>query len=209
MKTQWERIEAWLAAYAPHLLRDLRKGAAPPTLAKLEAQIQRGLPESVRAFYAIHDGQKSVCPKGLFYSLQFMPLARVLESQRLWAELVDMNDELARAMSSSPSGHIKPVYANALWIPFAHDQSGNHLGIDLDPDVEGSEGQVIVFGRDENRKRLVAQSFEEFVDMFVEQLEGGNFVIREKILEFKNYLDGEPLPARGRHPLDVFGRESS
>jgi cell wall assembly regulator SMI1 len=205
MKTQWERIEAWLAAHAPYLLRDLRKGAAPAMLAKLEAQIQRDLPEALRAFYAIHDGQKSVCPKGLFYSLQFMPLARVLESQRLWAELVDMNDELAYAMSSSPSCHIKPVYANALWIPFAHDQSGNHLGIDLDPDVEGVEGQVIVFGRDENRKRLVAQSFEEFIGIFVEQLEGGNFVIEEKILGFKTYLDGEALPPRGRHPLDVFG----
>jgi cell wall assembly regulator SMI1 len=205
MKTPWERIEAWLAAHAPYLLRDLRKAAAPALLAKLEAQIQRGLPESLRAFYAIHDGQKSVCPKGLFYSLRFMPLARVLESQRLWAQLVDINDELAYAMSSSPSGYIKPVYANALWIPFAHDQSGNHLGIDLDPDVKGSEGQVIVFGRDENRKRLVAQSFEAFIDMFVEQLEGGNFVIEEKILEFKTYLDGQPLPPTGRHPLDVFG----
>jgi len=79
----------------------------------------------------------------------------------------------------------------------------------LDPDVEGSEGQVIVFGRDENRKRLVTQSFEKFIDMFVEQLEAGNFVIQEKILDFKNYLDGEPLPAHGRHPLDVFGRKSS
>ena len=205
MKTQWERIEAWLAAHAPYLLRDLRKGAAPSTLAKLEAQIQRGLPESVRAFYAVHDGQKSVCPKGLFYSLQCMPLARVLEAQRLWAGLVDMNDELAHAMSSSPSGHIKPLYANPLWIPFADDQSGNHLGIDLDPDVEGVEGQVIVFGRDENRKRLVARSFEAFIDMFVGQLEAGNVVIREKILGFKQYLGGEPLPARGRHPLDVFG----
>jgi cell wall assembly regulator SMI1 len=208
MKRQWEWIEVWLAGHAQYLLRDLRKGAAPAMLAKLEAQIQRGLPETVRAFYAIHDGQKSQCPQGLFYSLQFMPLARVLESQRVWAELVDINDELAYAMSSSPSGHIKPVYANPLWIPFAHDQSGNHLGIDLDPDVQGSEGQVIVFGRDENRKRLVAQSFEAFIDMFVEQLEAGNFVIQEKILDFKNYLDGEPLPARGRHPLDVFGRRS-
>jgi cell wall assembly regulator SMI1 len=205
MKTPWEQIEAWLAAHAPHLLRNLRKGAAPSALAKLEAQIQRDLPESVRAFYAIHDGQKSQCPNGLFYSLQFMPLARVLESQRVWAGLVDMNDELAHAMCSSPSGHIKPVYANPLWIPFADDQSGNHLGIDLAPDVEGSEGQVIVFGRDENCKRLVAQSFEAFIDIFIEQLEAGNFVIREKILGFKNYLDGEPLPERGRHPLDVFG----
>jgi cell wall assembly regulator SMI1 len=209
MKTHWERIEAWLAAHARYLLRDLRKGAEPPVLAKVEAQIQRSLPETLRAFYAVHDGQMSQCPQGLFYSLRFMPLARVLEAQRVWAELVDINDELAHAMRSSPSRYIKPVYANPLWIPFADDQSGNHLGVDLDPNAEGSDGQVIVFGRDENRKRLVAQSFEDFIDIFVAQLEAGNFVIQEKILAFKTYLDGELLPAHGRHPLDVFGRESS
>ena len=205
MKQQWERIEAWLASHAPHILRDLRKGASGAALAKLESRLQRPLPETIRAFYTIHDGQKSECPEGLFYSLQFMPLARVLKSQILWASLVDMNDELAYAMSSSPKGHIKPLYANPLWIPFAHDQSGNHLGIDLDPDTAGIEGQVIVFGRDENCKRLVASSFEEFIQMFLQQLEGGNFVIEEEILEFKSYLDGTPLPAGGRHPLDVFG----
>src|SRR5215471_2684736 len=101
MKQQWERIEAWLASHTPSILRDLRKGASGTALAKLESQLQRPLPETIRAFYAIHDGQKSECPQGLFYSLQFMPLARVLESQILWASLVDMNDELAYAMSSS------------------------------------------------------------------------------------------------------------
>src|SRR5215510_7509965 len=133
MKIQWDRIEAWLASHAPHILQKLRKGASDADLAKLESQIQKALPDSVRAFYAIHDGQKGECPKGLFYSLQFMPLKLVIEYQQLWAGLVDMNDDLAHAMSSSPKGCIKPVYANPLWIPFAHDQSGNHLGIDLDP----------------------------------------------------------------------------
>jgi cell wall assembly regulator SMI1 len=204
MEMLWERIEAWLAGHAPHILRNLRKGASSVALAKLEAQIQKTLPEAVRAFYAVHDGQRSVCPMGLFYSLQFMPLARVKESQRIWASLVDMNDEMARVMRSSPEGHIKPVYANPLWIPFADDQSGNHLGIDLDPGAAGVEGQVIVFGRDENCKRLVARSFEEFVNTFVQQLEGGNFVIKEEILSFRHYMDGSPLPAGGRHPLDVF-----
>jgi cell wall assembly regulator SMI1 len=142
---------------------------------------------------------------GLFYSLQFMPLASIMESQRMWASLVDMNEEMAHLMSSSPEGHIKLRYANPLWIPFADEQSGNHLGVDLDPDAGGIEGQVILFGRDENCKKLVASSFEEFIEMFVQQLEGGNFVIDDdKVLNFKHYLDGTPLPVGGRHPLDVF-----
>jgi cell wall assembly regulator SMI1 len=208
MRQQWDRIEAWLANHAPYLLRNLRNGASELTLSKLEAQLQRALPQTVRSFYAIHDGQRSQSPNGLFYSLQFLPLARVLEYQRLWADLVDMNETIGHAMSAVPKGWIKPLYANPLWIPFAHDQSGNHLGIDLDPDVEGIEGQVIIFGRDENCKRLVAHSFEEFIDSFITQLEGGNFTLREKILGFKQYIDGTALPGSGRHPLDVFGRGS-
>ncbi len=206
MRHPWDRIEAWLANHAPYLLRNLRNGAPDVALSKLEAQIQRPLPHTVRSFYAIHDGQRSQCPQGLFYSLQFLPLARVLAFQRVWAELVDMNETIGYAMSAAPKGWIKPLYANPLWIPFAHDQSGNHLGIDLDPHVDGMDGQVIVFGRDENCKRLVAHSFEAFIDSFIAQLEVGNFTIREKILGFKQYIDGTPLPASGRHPLDVFGR---
>jgi len=206
MKEQWIRIEKWLGDHAPHLLADLREGASDADLARLEQQCERRLPESFRAFYLVHDGQESESPNGLFYSLQFMPLALVCEYQKIWAGLVDMNAEMASAMKSLPEGHIKPLYADPKWIPFAHDQSGNHLGVDLDPDSKGLVGQVIVFGRDEDCKKLVAPSFQSFVDAVVRELEGGNFILRDEILEFHHYPDGTPLGDRGCHPNDVFGR---
>ncbi len=208
MKEQWARIEQWLGRHAPFLLKNLRQGASSAAFAKLEAQINHQLPETFRAFYAIHDGQRSESPQGLFYGLRFMPLARVRDDQMTWAGLVDMNEELAYAMRSQPVGHIKLLYANPLWIPFANDQSGNSLGLDLDPDAQGTLGQVIVFGRDENTKRLVAPSFERFINALIEQLEGGNFVIdkTEKLLEFAHYPDGTPFKHPSKHPLDVFGR---
>jgi cell wall assembly regulator SMI1 len=208
MKAQWESIEQWLGEYAPFLLKNLRPGASSAAFAKLEAQINFQLPDAFRAFYAIHDGQRSQSPQGLFYGLRFMPLAQVCKDQMIWADLVDMNKELAYAMHSQPAGHIKPLYANPLWIPFANDQSGNSLGLDLDPDAQGIPGQVIVFGRDENTKRLVAPSFKRFIHALIEQLEGGNFVINkgEKLLEFAHYPDGTSFEQPSKHPLDVFGR---
>jgi cell wall assembly regulator SMI1 len=151
--------------------------------------------------------QPESCRAGLFYDLQFLPLTRVRSSQAMWAELVDeMNEELADSMESAPAGVIRKMYANPKWVPFTHDGAGNHLGVDLDPDERGTLGQVIVFGRDEDRKRLVAPSFAAFVDGFVAQLERGNLVLRDGRLQFARLLDGTPIESDdGVHANDVFG----
>lgn len=77
-------------------------------------------------------------------------------------------------------GVVKQVYANKLWIPFAYDWGGNHLGIDLDPGVNGIRGQVINFGRDEDRKRAIAPNVTAFVQWLVGQLQVGNFLIEQE-----------------------------
>ena len=73
-----------------------------------------------------------------------------------------MNDDCADMMSSDPPGVVKPVYTNRHWIPLTHDHGGNHVGLDFDPDDEGTPGQVIAYGRDEDEKQLLATSFEAF-----------------------------------------------
>ena len=71
------------------------------------------------------------------------------------------------------------MYASPGWIPFASDSGGNCLGIDLDPGPTGTRGQVINFGRDEDEKFVLAPSMNEFLEWFADQLESGNFLIRE------------------------------
>lgn len=78
-----------------------------------------------------------------------------------------MNADCADLMASNPKGFIKPVYTNRLWIPLTTDSGGNHVGLDYDPDTKGSVGQVVRFGRDEDTKRLVAASFDDFVSCLV------------------------------------------
>ena len=72
---------------------------------------------------------------------------------------------------------VKPLYASKRWVPFAQDWGGNHLGIDLDPDVKGVAGQVINFGRDEEDKRAIAPSITAFVEWMLGELLRGNFSI--------------------------------
>jgi len=206
MQKKWDRITAWFSAHASHLIADLRPGASETDLKQLEAQIGEKLPVEFHAFYQIHDGQRNECPQGMFYNLQFMPIKLISEFQAMWSEIQAMNDEMADAMGSSPKGVIKPLYANSKWVPFTHDQQGNHIGIDLDPDSKGTKGQIIVFGRDEDCKKLVASSFTRFIEGFIAQLEGGNFILQDGILEFYHYPNGSPIESSGKHSHDIFGR---
>ena len=50
------------------------------------------------------------------------------------------------------------------------DETGNHIGLDFDPDRDGTAGQVISFGRDEDQKQLKANSFDEFWRHFAKSL---------------------------------------
>ncbi len=52
---------------------------------------------------------------------------------------------------------------------------GNHIGLDFDPWSEGRVGQVILFGRDEDVKTVLAQSLGRFLEWSAGLLESGNF----------------------------------
>ncbi len=55
-------------------------------------------------------------------------------------------------------GAVDPAYINPRWIPLTADGSGGHIGIDFDPWPGGRIGQVILFGRDEDVKAVLAES---------------------------------------------------
>lgn len=46
------------------------------------------------------------------------------------------------------------------------DNTGNNIAIDLDPDVEGTVGQVILFGREFDTKYVIADNWGQFVSSF-------------------------------------------
>lgn len=77
--------------------------------------------------------------------------------------------------SSNRPGFVKPVYANRNWIPLT--AGSDHL--DFDPGPNGTVGQVINFGRDEDEKDVIASSFGDFLQWYVKELESGNYRIEE------------------------------
>lgn len=78
-----------------------------------------------------------------------------------------------------PPGSIIPTYAHSMWIPILTDGVGNCIGVDLStetPTESGPKwGQVIIFGRDFDTKFRIADNFGDFLLIFANDLEKGNW----------------------------------
>lgn len=172
MSRYWAEIEAILREKGALDAFRLNPGASPQALRDAEAELGVELPAALKELLSVHDGEVDELGTGLIFGLPLLSTGHVLGQWQVWKSLVDdgMNEALADSMSSRPEGVIKPMYLNPRWIPLTHDGGGNHIGLDYDPDVRGTVGQVIIFGRDEDEKKLLAPSFEAFLARFVHEL---------------------------------------
>ncbi|MBI1371734.1 MAG: beta-1 3-glucan biosynthesis protein [Phycisphaera sp.] len=181
----WDRIEAWAADNCPQILVDLAGPCKEASLARLEEDIGMPVPESFRASYERHDGQRPDAI-GFIGGMQLLSLRYVRRHRAFWADLAasqtdkDANIVNEHCRSDRP-GAVKPVYANGLWVPFAYDRVGNHLGIDLDPGPNGVAGQIVNFGCDQNIKYVMAPSLEAFMHWYADQLEAGRIALAETL----------------------------
>ena len=113
---------------------------------------------------------------GHIYGLPLLSLrAAALQWQAWNAVLADVGgNRYAVDAGSWPEGAVDPAYINPRWIPLTHDGSGNHIGIDFDPWPAGRFGQVILYGRDEDVKAILAPSLGAFLGWIADLLDSGN-----------------------------------
>src|SRR4051794_14346760 len=134
--------------------------------------------------------------KGVVFGSEVLPLLDekdclasrpALGHWRFWAEMVGasergeddgMLDEFGRESTSSPDGAIRRLHACRAWIPLVEMNDSNYIGIDLEPGPGGVVGQVINFGRDQERKYVLARSWAHFLGDVADELEAGNLVIQ-------------------------------
>lgn len=81
------------------------------------------------------------------------------------------------SQDSVPEGAVQLVYAHPGWIPLANDRAGNNIAVDLAPGKKGKWGQVILFGREFDRKYVVAQSWAHFLAMVADDFDRGNWEV--------------------------------
>ena len=170
------RLDAW---YADNLPPDRYVFNPPATEAALDAferLVGLNLPRSYRQLYHWHDGENDD-RWGHIYGLPLLPLDRAAYQWQAWKRvLADFNGNRYEIPGGTwPEGAVDPAYINPRWIPLTHDGSGNHIGLDFDPWPGGRIGQVILYGRDEEVKVVLAQSLGGFLEWIAVLLEGGNF----------------------------------
>ena len=90
---------------------------------------------------------------------------------------------------SIPPGTIHSIFAHPMWIPLITDEVGNCIGVDLSPPTSGNGkwGQVILFGREYDTKFLLADNLGDFLLIFANDLEMGNWDIKAPVKN--NYGD--------------------
>lgn len=181
--TPYIAFDEWLKENIPEVCLDLNLGATDEELRTFTLAVELPIPNDFVDLYRWHNGQKMEIHTGPWYGLTFLPLSRVLVERSSWADILRQSSmesisSLNSRATSYPRGFVRCLYANTKWVPFAYDWAGNYLGIDLDPDEKGTFGQVINFGRDEERKIAVAPSISAFLDWMVTELQSGNFAIK-------------------------------
>lgn len=170
------RLDAW---YAAHLPSDKYVFNPPATDAQIDAferLVGLKLPKSYRQLYRWHDGEEDD-RWGHIYGLPLVSLRRAASDWSQWNKtLVEIGGNPYMFPSGSwPQGAVDPGYVNPRRIPLTQDGSSNHIGLDFDPWPGGRVGQVIIYGRNEDVKAVLAPSLGAFLGWIADLLEGGNF----------------------------------
>ncbi|MFI7067416.1 SMI1/KNR4 family protein [Kribbella sp. NPDC050124] len=174
----------WLQGVAPGVDATLRGPATEAEVDRYEETVGAELPAELRQLWAIHDGEAEAEPSGgTIGGLVFLGVA---ESLREWADWSSLRDETSdedmqalRMFSASvPADAIQQEYTAAGWLPILKESmEGNYLGLDLAPGPGGQPGQVINFGRDEDRKAVISRSMSDLLGFIASEAQQGEIVV--------------------------------
>ena len=169
MKTKWDTIIEWMEENNEDVISTFKNGATTEDIAALENLIGKPLPESFKEFYAIHNGQDtgSVFNSAIIEpdSEGLMDIERITAEWKMF-ESVEKEYYTEVAAEDVEEG-VKPLFWNKLWVPIISDGIGNNYCLDLDPDTNGQVGQIIFRDHEGPVYHIVASSFEEWVDDYI------------------------------------------
>ena len=146
----------------------LNPPASDAEIQSVEKRIGCSLPKEFIDLYKDCNGEndKGI---GIGFGLQLLSIQEIHQEMDNWDEIIsdgldDFNDEC----KSIPKNAIQLVYANRNWVPMFSDGGGNFLGLDFDPGPKGKAGQVINFGRDEEKKRVLSKTLGNLFTLMLE-----------------------------------------
>lgn len=173
IKENWTFYTDWLKSKLPVYFNLLNPGADKKEVEKLESYLGFSLPENVKALYELNNGDNlrntDNLYVGAFLGFEFLSVDRVMQIHSGWKK----QDNEGFSGSSFPKNHIRIQYTNPKWIPLFSDAASNYVGVDLDPAADGTPGQIINFGRDEDHKFVIAKDLDSFLGFIGQKIRSG------------------------------------
>ncbi len=178
----WQRIERWLATFAPASTRQLRPGAEPAALQEAEARLGVKLPADFKASCRFHDGMEPES-RLLLGNYDLSAVGGIANLRVQTAEAPDRTPSWVKEGRQLP---VQPVWWHSAWLDIAWGEAGGigrpHLCLDLAPTPGGTVGQVLAWSNDGAVSEVLFPSFAALLVTWADQLEAGLYVVRQPLL---------------------------
>ena len=179
LSAHWAEYTAWLAKNAPEAFANLAPSAAADELKALADAVGPPLPDEFVTLLGINNGQRD--PNGccVLPGLEFLSTTRIIEEWQQWQEFregetpdgLESLDDYARALDPG----VLDKYTHAGWVPaFKDGGRADYVGFDMAPDVGGTVGQVINFGRDEDKHFIAFPALAALLAFWVALVQEGD-----------------------------------
>lgn len=166
----WAEIERWYKANAPGLLDLLSEGADDDEVTRFENAGNLSLPEDYRASIQIHNGG------GFIHNFIYLSLE---ESHAEWQRLKRTHERPDNKENRilKDEGLTTSHTESPKWVPIAEHKAGIVICLDMEPQVNGSIGNIIRFDYEEGPSTTKYKSFLDWLRGYRDDLMQGQYEI--------------------------------
>ncbi|HAS43183.1 MAG TPA: hypothetical protein DCS93_22070 [Microscillaceae bacterium] len=173
LRKYWEEISTHLTKIVgQNLINFQAKGANLKEINKLATQVGCELPEDFKDFLTLFNEYQSV----VFFEYKALSISEIYDNWRLLTSLKSEGEfEHLTPWYIKEKAPVKFTWWDEKWIPFAEDDNGNLICLDLAPNKKGEKGQVFYWETVGGPGMPEAKSFIDFVKGYKKALEKGKF----------------------------------
>lgn len=140
--------------------QDLCPPASTRDLANLGTAFNAVIPADLLGLLGLTNGQPAHA-NALFGRWRPMGVKDILEARAVLDSLAASGDFDGEHVEADCG--VRQVWWHTNWLPFAANGAGDHLCLDLAPDVGGNLGQVIEFQHDDCRRKRLSASLHDWI----------------------------------------------
>jgi len=192
MQQELDYIHAWLQQHAPQTLESLNPPASAAEIAAVERATGQILPDALKQFLAVHDGENGISNDAFWGDFNIMLSCQgIIEQyaldQEIGQQLYDPEMETVRRWREQVSkkiifilGAVKPLTLHPKWIPITNMNGDVMRYLDFDPATGGVAGQIIEVDPENCVYQVIARSFEELLQRYWLDLQAEKYTVNSE-----------------------------